>query len=356
MSIQKQFFGSLPDGRAVTRYILQNKNGMTVSILDYACAIQSLFVPDRDGVLRDVVGGFENAEQYYYGNGNQGSVIGRFGNRIQRGRFTLDGKTYTLAINNHSNHMHGGPGGFARQIFDATPVDGEEPSLRLSYLSPDGEEGYPGTLQVTVTYTLTCDNALAIHYVATTDAPTIVNLTNHAYFNLNGFHSGSALEHELWVDADTYLPTDEENLPTGEIRSVVGTPFDFTTPKTLAHDLDFTNPDIRIGRGYDHCLNFVGGETTKPVLRAVLYSDKTGIEMKTITDAPAVQVYSSGGMNNAAHPLKGNLAQVPGDFVCLETQKMPDSINKPHFTNVVLRPGEVYDTTTVYAFSVRESN
>ena len=354
MSIVKEHFGNLPDGRAVTRFVLENEQGAKAAILDYAGAIQALFVPDRDGALVDVVGGFETAEQYYYGNGNQGSLIGRFGNRIKHGQFTLDGKTYTLAINNHSNHLHGGPNGFARQMFDAMPVDGAEPSLRLSYVSPDGEEGYPGTLCVNVTYTLTRDNALSIHYVAMTDAPTVVNMTNHAYFNLGGYASGTALGHELWVDADTYLPTDNENLPTGEIRSVEGTPFDFRAPKTLESMMDYNNCDIIYGRGYDHCLNFVGGETATPVHRATLYSPKTGIEMKTVTDAPSIQVYSAGGLKNAAHPLKGNLAQVPGSFVCLETQKMPDSINNPHFTNVVLRPGEVYDTTTVYAFSVRK--
>ena len=171
MSIQRQHFGNLPDGRAVTRFVLENGQGAKAAILDWAGAIQALLVPDRDGALVDVVGGFETAEQYYYGNGNQGSLIGRVGNRIQRGRFTLDGREYVLAINNHSNHIHGGPNGFARQIFEATPVEGEEPSLRLSYVSPDGEEGYPGTLSVTVTYTLTRDNALVIHYVAITDAP-----------------------------------------------------------------------------------------------------------------------------------------------------------------------------------------
>ena len=173
MSIVKEHFGNLPDGRAVTRFVLENEQGAKAAILDYAGAIQALFVPDRDGALVDVVGGFETAEQYYYGNGNQGSLIGRFGNRIKHGRFTLDGKTYTLAINNHSNHLHGGPNGFARQMFDAMPVDGAEPSLRLSYVSPDGEEGYPGTLCVNVTYTLTRDNALSIHYVAMTDAPSL---------------------------------------------------------------------------------------------------------------------------------------------------------------------------------------
>jgi len=356
MSIQKQFFGHLPDGRAVTRYLLQNESGMTAAILDYAGAIQELRVPDKKGGFVDVVGGFESAEQYYHGNGHQGSLIGRFGNRIKGERFTLDGKTYTLAKNNGNNHIHGGIEGFSRKLWEATPVDGAEPGLRLRYVSPDGEEGYPGTLDVTVTYKLTVDNALSINYVATTDKPTIVNMTNHAYFNLGGFASGTALDHELWIDADTYLPTDEEKIPTGELRSVLGTPFDFRTPKTMGRDFDLENEDMKIGGGYDHCLNFVGGETKEPVHRATLYSPKTGIEMKTLTNMPSVQLYSSGGTHNPDCPLKGGYPQSPESFVCLETQKMPDSINRPHFTNVVLRPGEVYDYTTVYAFGIAEGS
>ncbi|MBR3863201.1 MAG: galactose mutarotase [Clostridia bacterium] len=356
MSIQKQYFGKMPDGRAVTRYILQNENGMTAAILDWAGAIQELRVPDRKGGFVDVVGGFESASQYYYGNGHQGSLIGRFGNRIKDGVFTLDGVTYTLAKNNGANHLHGGVEGYSRQFWEVTPVDGEEPALRLHYFSPDGDQGYPGALDVTVTYTLTNENALSIRYVATTDKATIVNMTNHAYFNLGGFASGTVLDHELWMDADTYLPTDEGKVPTGEIRSVSGTPFDFTVPKTVGRDYDFSNEDIRISGGYDHCFNFVGGETKDPVHRATLYSPKTGIEMKTFTNKPAVHLYSAGAMNNVDCPLKGGYPQNRHCFVCLETEKMPDSINQPHFNNVVLRPGEVYDYTTVYAFGIAEGS
>ncbi|MBQ2757437.1 MAG: galactose mutarotase, partial [Clostridia bacterium] len=201
MSIQKQHFGFLPNGTSVSRYILQNKNGMTVALLDYAGAIQQLLVPDRKGRLVDVVGGYDNILDYVYGDGYQGSLVGRIGNRIKEGKFTLDGKTYTLAVNNGPNHLHGGIEGFSSKIWTATPHDGEEPSLSLSLVSPDGDEGYPGTLSVTVTYTLMAENALAIRYVATTDRTTIVNLTNHSYFNLGGFASGKILEHELWLDA-----------------------------------------------------------------------------------------------------------------------------------------------------------
>ncbi len=354
MSIEKLHFGNLPDGRAVSRYFLKNENGMSVAILDYAGAIQQLLVPDRRGHLVDVVCGFDSALDYYYGNGHQGSLIGRFGNRIKGGRFTLEGKEYKLATNNGSNHIHGGNVGFSRRIWSATPSDGDEPSLSLFYRSPDGEEGYPGTLDVTVTYTLTRDNALSIRYVAKTDKTTILNLTNHAYFNLGGFASGSALDHELWVDADTYLPTDEGKIPTGELRPVFGTPFDFSTPKPVGRDIFEDDAELRRAGGYDHCFNFVGGETQQPLRRATLYSEKTGIEMDMLTTLPCVQIYTANGMKNPSYPLKGGCVQTPQNAICLETQKMPNSINQKGFTDVILRPGEVYDHTTVYAFSGRK--
>ncbi|MBE6580541.1 MAG: galactose mutarotase [Ruminococcaceae bacterium] len=353
MSIQKQHFGFLPNGTAVSRYILQNKNGMTVALLDYAGAIQQLLVPDRKGRLVDVVGGYDNILDYVYGDGYQGSLVGRIGNRIKEGKFTLDGKTYTLAVNNGPNHLHGGIEGFSSKIWTATPHDGEEPSLSLSLVSPDGDEGYPGTLSVTVTYTLMAENALAIRYVATTDRTTIVNLTNHSYFNLGGFASGKILEHELWLDADTYLPTDDTLIPTGELRAVKGTPFDFTAPKTVGRDFFADDVDLKNAGGYDHCFNFVGGEQPTPVPRAVLYCAQSGIEMTTKTTLPAVQFYSGNFLNNPDHPFKGGYPQALQNALCLETQKMPDSINHDNFTDVRLFPGEAYDHTTVYAFGVR---
>ncbi len=354
MSIQKQKFGVLPNGQAVSRYLLQNKNGMSVAILDYAGAIQQLLVPDRRGHLVDVVCGFDSALDYYYGNGHQGSLIGRFGNRIKEGRFTLEGKEYRLATNNGSNHLHGGPLGFSHRMWEATPRDGDRPALSLFYHSPDGEEGYPGALDLTVTYTLTEDNALAIHYVAKTDKTTILNPTNHAYFNLSGFASGSVLDHLLWVDADTFLPTDAGMIPTGELRSVLGTPFDFTTEKPVGRDIFADDADLRRAGGYDHCFNFTGGEAEQPQCRATLYSEKTGIKMDMLTTLPSVQIYTANSMNNKSFPLKGGFAQTPRSAICLETQKMPDSINQKGFTDVTLKPGEVYDHTTIYAFSLRK--
>ena len=353
MSIQKQFFGTLADGQVVSRYFLTNKNGMQAAILDYAGAIQQLLVPDRRGHLVDVVGGFDSLEGYVKAGGAQGSLIGRFGNRIAKGKFTLEGKEYTLATNNGENHLHGGMVGFHRKVWGAEMVDGDEPQLKLTLVSPDGEEGYPGTLTVRVTYTLKAENALSIHYRATTDKTTILNLTNHTYFNLGGFASGKIFDHELWLDADTYLPVVPGLIPTGELKSVAGTPFDFRTPKPIGRDFYADDKDLKLAGGYDHCFNFVGGESEKPIPRARLYCEKTGIVMTTVTDQPSVQCYTANFLSEEAYPHKGGYPQGVQNAVCLETQKMPDSINHPNFTNVVLSPSEVYDYTTEYAFSIR---
>ena len=350
MSIVKAFFGNTPDGRAVYSYRLTNQSGMTAVILDYAGAIQQLLVPDRRGRLVDVVCGYDNITDYCLGDGAQGSLIGRYGNRIAKGKFTLDGQEYTLSRNNGENHLHGGNGGFHRQLFAATPIEGAEPALRLTYTAADGEEGYPGTLDVTVTYTLTAENALSIHYEAVTDRPTVVNLTNHAYFNLDGFASGTVLDHMLWVDADAYLPTDAGLIPTGELRPVCGTPFDFNTPKTLGRDFCMEDTDLMQAGGYDHCLCFTGGGTRVPIKRISLSAPTTGIVMDTYTTEPCVQLYTANFLENPAHSLKGGYPQTRQSAVCLETQKMPDSPNKPHFIATVLRPGEKYDSMTVYAF------
>ena len=353
MSIQKLFFGHLPDGRATHRYILQNKNGMTVSFLDFGGAIQQILVPDRNGKLTDVVGGYDNILDYYYGDGYQGALIGRFGNRICRGKFALDGKDYDLYINNGANHLHGGKEGFDHKIWEVDPIDGDEPQLRLHYVSPDGEEGYPGTLDVTVTYTLRSTNALSIRYVATTDRRTVLNLTNHTYFNLGGFASGKVFDHVLQLDADTYLPTDDTLIPTGELKSVAGTPFDFRSPKAIGKDFFADDTDLKLAGGYDHCFNFIGGESKEPVLRATLYEPNSGREMKVYTNQPCVQFYSGNFLNNGDHPFKGGYPQATQNALCLETQHMPDAINHRNFTNVILNPGEVYDYTTEYVFSVR---
>ena len=345
MSIVRERFGVLGDGREVDRYVLENENGMKVAILTLGGAIQQILVPDRNGKVEDVICGFDTLESYVSCPGQHGALIGRFGNRIARGKFTLDGVTYTLATNNGVNHLHGGKEGYHCRVWDAEAQDGAEPALALSYVSPDGEEGYPGMLRVCVTYTLTKKNAISIRYVATTDKKTVLNLTNHAYFNLGGIASGSTLSHRLTLDADTYLPVDETKIPLGVKVSVEGTPFDFREERAIGEGC----PD----GVYDHCFNFAGGETAAPVWRGTLYEPVSGREMKMYTNQPSVQLYTGNHLGDPKFPFKGGVAQVPYGGVCLETQKAPDAPNQPHLANAELCPGEVYDYTTVYEFSVR---
>ena len=353
MSIEKKFFGKLCGGEEVYSYTLQNKSGMSVKILSYGGTVVELYAPDREGNIADLVGGYDSLDFYVGGDGYQGALIGRVGNRIAKGVFELEGVKYTLATNNGENHLHGGAVGFDSRVWSVTEVDSDEPELELSYLSPDGEEGYPGNLSVVVTYKLTTDNALSIHYRATTDKKTVVNLTNHTYFNLAGYTHGTVLDHELYLDADSFLPTDEGLIPTGELRSVEGTPFDFRTPKTLGKDFRADDICLKLAGGYDHCLNFTGGETGRVERRAELYHPESGRVMEVYTDQPCVQLYTGNFLNNEKYPFKGGFAQRPQSFVCLETQHMPDSINHENFTDCTLSPGEVYDYTTVYKFSQR---
>lgn len=353
MNIEKKLFGTLADGREVYAYTLKNANGMSAKILNYGGTIVELNVADKNGNFADVIGGYDSLESYVNGDGYQGALIGRFGNRIKKGKFTLEGVDYSLFINNGENHLHGGEFGFDKKIWDVEAISGDEPVLRLHVVSPDGDEGYPGNLDITVTYTLTNENGLSIRYEATTDKATPINLTNHTYFNLGGYNSGSIHSHTLMLDADTYLPTDERLIPTGELRSVCGTPFDFRTPKKIGKDINTDCLDIKLGRGYDHCLNFTGGKTAEPVKRGELYDEVSGRVMSVYTNQPCVQVYSGNFLTNDEFPFKGGYPQSIQTFLCLETQHMPDSINQSHFTDCVLRPGEKYDFTTEYRFSIK---
>ncbi len=353
MSIKKKLFGVLADGREVYSYTLRNSNGMKVKILSYGGVIAQIKVPDKNGCFTDVVGGYDCLDSYVNADGYQGALIGRWGNRIAKGKFTLEGKDYSLFINNGDNHLHGGEFGFNAKVWDVTEKDGDEPELVLHILSPDGDEGYPGNLDLTVTYKLSCENGLSIRYVATTDKTTVVNLTNHAYFNLSGYASGSIHPLILWMDADTYLPTDEGLIPTGEIRPVDGTPFDFRTPKAVGTDINADDEDLKIAGGYDHCFNFAGGKTDEPVKRAELYDPASGRVMEVYTNQPCVQFYSGNFLNNEKFPFKGGYKQSLQTLMCLETQHMPDSVNHDNFTNCVLKPGEVYDFTTEYRFGVK---
>ncbi len=358
MSIIKELYGKMPDGTEVYRYTLENKNGMMLKALNYGGTATELWVPDRNGCFTDVIGGYDCLESYLGGDGYQGALVGRFANRIKDSKFSIDGVEYKVTPTEKGGHqLHGGKIGFNAKIWDVKMIDAEEPSIELHLVSPDGEEGFPGTLDVTVTYTVTNDNAWKINYVAKTDKPTIINLTNHSYFNLGGYASGSILSTELMFDADSYIPTDAELIPTGEIKSVDGTPFDFRSSKTIGQDLGIENRDLLLAggtfNGYDHCFNFVGGETEAPVLRAKAYSEKTGRVLELYTNCPCVQLYTGNFLVNEKYPFKGGYPQTIQTLFCLETQCMPDSINHEGFTNCVLRPGEVYDRTTAYKFGTK---
>ena len=351
--ITKQFFGTMEDGKDVYSYTVKNQAGMTVRICELGAAIMEIRVPDKFGRFSDVVLGYDSLRDYVLSPGYLGAVVGRIGNRICKGVFHLDGKEYNLFCNNNGNSLHGGAVGFSHKVWSVRTEDGEEPKLIMTLVSPDGEEGYPGTLSVTVTYTLLRSNALSLHYEATTDKKTIVNLTNHAYFNLGGYASGKIFNHVLQIDADAYLPTDPTLIPTGEIKSVEGTPFDFREAKTIGKDFDLNDPDMKLAGGYDHCLCFTGGETKEPVLRIEAYDPGSGRLMQVYTNQPCLQFYSGNFLDNTEHPLKGGYPQNLQSAFCLETQKMPDSVNHPNFTDTVLSPGEKYDYTTIYQFSVR---
>ena len=350
--ITKKLFGE-HNGESVYTWTLKNKSGVSFTVMNYGATVTKLCVPDRKGEISDIIGGFDSIESYKDATSYQGAVIGRFGNRIAGGKFSLDGVDYTLAVNNGPNHLHGGSVGFDKRIWDVVEQDGDEPKLVLSLISPDGEEGYPGTLKVTVTYTLTENSGMRINYRAVTDKRTIINLTNHAYFNLGGYASGSVLEHELTLDADAYLPINDKLIPTGELRAVKGTPFDFTAAKKLSKDQYADDADLNYAGGYDHCFCFTGGKTDAPVWRGNLYCAETGRSMDLYTDQPAVQVYAGNFLNPEEPAFKGGYKQAKRTFVCLETQHYPNSPNTEHFPSVVLSPDEVFDSTTEYRFSVK---
>ncbi len=351
--ITKQYFGTLEDGREVHCYTMKNEAGVSVRISDLGGAVMELRVPDKYGRLSDIVEGYDSVRDYVLDTTYAGGLIGRVGNRICKGKFNLEGKEYQIACNNNENSLHGGNIGFSHKIWNVQPIDGEEPKLLLSLISPDGDENYPGTLTVNVTYTLLRSNALSIRYEATTDQTTVVNLTNHTYFNLGGYASGKIFDHVLQMDADAYLPTDDTLIPTGEIRSVAGSPFDFREPKTIGKDFDLSNEDMRLAGGYDHCFCFRDGASKEPILRIEVFEPNSGRLMQVYTDQPCVQFYSGNFLKNPNYPLKNGYPQNPQAAFCLETQKMPDAVNHPNFTDTILHPGEVYTHTTIYQFSVR---
>lgn len=353
MNIANNHFKGTIDGKETDLYILKNKSGLQLSITNYGGRFVSLLVPDIEGKKRDVVVGFKNLEGYL--NSTEpyfGATIGRFGNRIAKGKFTLDGKEYTLSINNGPNTLHGGKKGFQAVVWDARQVS--DSTLELHYLSKDGEEGFPGNLDVTVTYALN-NNDILMTYVATTDKKTVVNLTNHAFFNLNGEGSGTINNHILMINAQLYTPVDSTLIPTGEIESVFTTAFDFTKPIAIGSKLE-TSDDIQLkyGKGYDHNFVLLVPDSNSAGLKhaATVTGDNSGIVMEVLTDQPGLQFYG-GNFMQSKNTFKGGSRDDFRTAFCLETQHFPDAPNKSSFPSTVLEIGKTYRTSSIYRFSVR---
>ena len=351
MAVVTKPFGTTPDGRNVTLYTMTNASGASVSMIDYGAIVTGIIVPDRDGNLADVALGFDSLDKYIQGHGSMGDTIGRYGNRIGKGRLTIDGVTYQLALNDHGvNHLHGGVNGFNRKMWDVTVTSTDQmDSLAFHTISPDGDENYPGTLDVTVTYSWDAMNNLTIRYEATTDKTTVCNMTNHTYFNLAGHDSGDIRNHTVVIEADAITPVDSGLIPTGSYMPLTGTPLLMNGDATLGEGLDQMQscPQMIPAGGYDH--NYVLRKGEAFGLVAEVWEDSTGRSMEVYSDQPAVQLYTACTTN-----LEGGKGGVHyGHFcgLCLETQHCPDSPNNPQFPGTtLLRPGEKYDTTTIYAF------
>jgi aldose 1-epimerase len=351
--ITQNIFGITPQGDSVIRYTLTNANGMQAKILNYGGIVQSIMVPDKNGNMGDVVLGFDSLSQYINQSPYFGAVIGRFGNRIARGTFSLNDSTYHLFINDGPNSLHGGKQGFDKKIWEVTTASTDSTqSLKLHYLSKDGEEGYPGNLNVNVTYTLTNDDALHIDYEATTDKPTVINLTNHSYFNLNN-GKGTATNEELMLNADHFLPVDSTLIPTGELRPVKGTPMDFLRPTAVGTHINDDYDQLHlVNGGFDHCwiLNTDGAISQ---VAASVYDPENGRFMEVYTTEPAVQFYSGNFLDSTLHGKNGNVYPKHGCIV-LETEHYPDSPNQPAFPATVLNPGDTFHSGTIYKFSVKK--
>ncbi|MGH9309900.1 MAG: aldose epimerase family protein [Vicinamibacterales bacterium] len=347
--VTREPFGKTADGVQVEIFTLTNKNGVQVRALTYGGIITSLRVPDRNGTFADIVLGFDGLEQYLPRHPYFGAIVGRYGNRIGNAQFTLEGHTYKLAANNGPNHLHGGIRGFDRYVWDAAvPPDGV--GVAFTRTSPDGEEGYPGTVRARVTYTLSDANELSLDYEATTDKATPINLTQHSYFNLSGHDSGDILGHLVTIHADRFTPVDATLIPTGELAAVQGTPFDFRKPTAVGARIGETHPQIKMGGGYDH--NFVlnrKGEGLQPAARVV--DPKSGRTLDVATTEPGVQFYTGNFLDGTLKG-KGGAVYHRRNGLCLETQHFPDSPNKPAFPSTTLRPGETYRSRTVFSFGV----
>ncbi|WP_447041270.1 aldose epimerase family protein [Streptomyces sp. DSM 118878] len=348
----RELFGKLADGTKVYRWSLAN-GGTRLKVLSYGGIVQSLELPDRHGRYTNVSLGYDSIEEYVAGTTFFGATIGRYGNRIARGRFTLDGATHQLSVNDGEHSLHGGAKGFNTRVWDVEPfTDSSGVGLVLRYVSVDGEMGYPGTLRVKVTYTLTARGEWRIDYAATTDKATVVNLTNHTYYNLAGEGSGSIEGHELTLAARRFTPTDAGLIPTGELAKVSGTPFDFRRAKTVGRDIRAAHPQLVTAKGFDHNWVLDKGITRAPEHFATLRDPDSGRTMRIATTEPGVQFYSGNFLDGTLTGPSGRTYR-QGDGLCLETQHFPDSPNQPSFPSTVLRPGETYRSSTVHGFSAR---
>jgi len=348
-------FDTIVNGKKVSVYTLKNANGMTAQVTNYGARLVDLWVPDKEGIFRDVIWGFENIKGYLNATDMfAGPIVGRYGNRIGKGQFTLDGKPYQLTLNDHGNQLHGGMNGFYKKVWDARAFKNEkgEDAVELSYLSPAGEEGYPGNLTLKVTYAITSNNELTINYAATTDAATILNPTSHCYFNLHGTTAQSSNSHIVTIFADKYTATDSLLIPTGEIATVENTPLDFRKPTPVGERIKADFMALKYGKGYDHnfVLNKKAGEIS---LAAEVYEPATGIVMKVSTDQPAIQFYSGNFMDGKDLGKRGDKHNYRTG-IALEAQNYPDAPNHANFPTAVLKPGETYKQVSIYAFEIKK--
>ena len=350
--IEKEPFGLTNEGKQVDLFKISHQDGMIVTIINYGAIVTSLFVPDKEGVLADIVLGYETLKEYVEDRSYFGATVGRIGNRVADGKFVLDGVEYELARNDGENHLHGGIKGFNKRIWAPEIIDHRGiPTLKMTYLSKDGEEGYPGNLRISVSYSLTNDNGLKIDYAAETDKLTILNPTHHSYFNLSGAGNGEILDHVLTINADTFTPVREGLIPIGEIRDVTGTPLDFRNPKAIGERINANDEQITLGLGYDH--NWVLNNWDSSLNLAVtLYDSRSGRFMEVFTTEPGMQFYSGNFLDGSITGKEGKIYH-HRSALCLEADHFPDSPNQPDFPPVTLGPGETYEQTTIYRFSTK---
>lgn len=355
MSISTEFYGKTADGCDITLYYLTNNQGVQAQIINYGANLIKLIVPDREGNQEDVVLGYDNLHGYENNAQGFGSFIGRCANRIGGASFELNGKVYPLQVNDNKNTLHGGTPGYNKVVYEATAIQKDDAdSLELCRVSPDQEQGFPGNLSLKITYTLTNDNELIMEYEAKSDQDTVVNLTNHSYFNLAGHKSGSVLEQKVWIDADEFTPTDGELIPTGEIAKVEGTPMDFRTEKTISKDWTLDYEPMKLAGGYDH--NFVLKTSMDTVSKvASLYEEQSGREMEVYTNMPGMQMYTANFLSDTEGLVnKEQVSYASQDAVCFETQFYPNAVNQPNFPTSILKAGETGRYITKYVFSTRK--